>query len=41
MWRECVGSPLRPNYAYKVLQLGPAVACPLGYALRRATVAPK
>jgi uncharacterized protein len=41
MWRECVGSPLRPNYSYKVLQVGPVAPCPLGYALRRAKVQPK
>lgn len=41
MWRECVGSPLRANYSYKVVQVGPPVACPLGYALRKARVEPK
>lgn len=40
-WRECVGAPLRPNFSYKVIQVGEAVPCPLGYALRRAHVAPK
>ena len=41
MWRECVGAPLRPGFSYKVAQVGPPVACPLGYALRRARVQPK
>lgn len=40
-WRKCVGAPLRPGYAYKVVQVGETVACPLGYALRRATLQPK
>ena len=41
MWRECVGSPLRANYAYKVVEVGQVAPCPLGYALRRARVQPK
>ena len=41
MWRECVGGPLRVNFSYKVIEVGPPVNCPVGYALRRAKVAPK
>ena len=40
-WRECVGSPLRPNFSYKVTRVGEVVPCPLGYSLRRAHVEPK
>ena len=40
-WRDCVGAPLRPGFSYKVTQVGEVVPCPLGYALRRATVVPK
>ncbi len=40
-WRECVGAPLRPGNPYKVLQVSAVIPCPLGYALRRAKVAPK
>ncbi|HKZ58619.1 MAG TPA: UPF0179 family protein [Candidatus Thermoplasmatota archaeon] len=40
-WRQCVGAPLRPNFSYRVVEAGPAEPCPLGFALRRAKLAPK
>jgi hypothetical protein len=40
-WRQCVGAPLRPGFAFKVAKAGEAVPCPLGYSLRRATLVPK
>lgn len=40
-WRNCVGGSPRPGASYRVESVGEAVDCPLGFALRRAKLAPR